>query len=246
METVYELDNRGFEFIYHWFYYILAGLRTLEVPGKRVKVVMPWFKDHGFHNDSFKYFEDSFEFLTSAPACRVIRHSGEPLLDKDRIAKDGYLYVRQRLLKGKSFSVDPKKRVYITRKGAERLVMNKGIVHHSVINEAEMYNLLTFYGFEVVQLENLSLDEKIELFCTAKIIMGPFGGGLTFSGLMSPEQTLIELVTPRMDHNMRHYKVICELFGIKYVRFMDVNYVAEHGNIHLKLDNLARLLQSLV
>ena len=57
METVYELESCGSDFIYHWFYLVLAGLRKLEAPGRKVKVVMPWYKDHGFHNDSLKYFD---------------------------------------------------------------------------------------------------------------------------------------------------------------------------------------------
>lgn len=247
MERVYNISNRGCQFIYHWLFYILAGLRHIEHSGKKVNVLMPWYKDAGFHDDSLKYFEDSFNFLTEMPhgTFEVVQFEGEPLLDKDRIAKDGYLYIRNRLLCGKRYCIDPMRRVYITRKGSEHLNTNKGVLHHSVINEEEMMNLLTFYKFEIVKLEDLSLEQKIELFCNANVIMSPFGGGLTFTAFMNPGQTVIELVKPGMDHNMQHYKVICNAFGISYRRFTDVNYVDEHANIHIQLDNLQKLLSTI-
>jgi hypothetical protein len=249
MEKVYELENRGYQFIYHWFFLTLAGLRHLEKPGCKVKVYMPWYKDLGYHNDSLPYFSDKFEFLCTSnnrPKCPVEFFHGESLIGHDRIATDGYLYVREALLRNKTYEVEKGKRVYITRTGSASLESNRGNLHHAVLNEADLVELLTAHGFTVVHLEELNLEQKIALFRTAEVIVAPFGGGLTFTALCEPWQNVIELVSPRLSIHLHHYRIICEELGVPYTRFEAVYTADDNLNIHVDIDKLRGTLASIL
>jgi hypothetical protein len=245
MDTVYVLEDRCFRAIYHWFFLILAGLRHLENSSTKVNICMPWFVDYRYNTESLEYFKDKFNFffdLKSVGPLQKIPFHGEPLLQADTVSGDAYRYIRNLLLKGKSYTMIPKKYVYITRKGSEKIESNNGRVHHAVVNESELRSLLSKYGFEVIQLEDFNLEEKIKIFREAEVIVSPFGGGLTFTALCEPTQKVIELVSPHMPLNMRHYEVICKVFNIPYTRFMDVETIDTDYNILVNIESLLKIL----
>jgi hypothetical protein len=70
----------------------------------------------------------------------------------------------------------PSERIYISRAGAR---------HRRVLNEPEVMDCLSRYGFKLVRLEGLSFREQVDLFRRAQIVAGPAGAGLSatlFSG----------------------------------------------------------------
>ena len=245
MRIVYVLEDRFFKAIYHWFFLILAALRSIEKKEEKVDVYLPWYKDYGYHGESLVYFQDKFNFLFEPHQVEnsiKISFHGEPLLQADTVSADAYRYIRNVLLKDKSYTMIPKKYIYITRKGSEKIESNNGIIHHAVVNESELRSLLSKYGFEVIQLEDFNLEEKIKIFREAEVIVSPFGGGLTFTALCEPTQKVIELVSPHMPLNMRHYEVICKVFNIPYTRFIDVQTIDTHYNILVNLESLLKIL----
>jgi hypothetical protein len=252
MDSVYELENRGFEYFYHWIFCILSGLRFLEKDDKKTDIYMPWLKEHGFHYEALSYFEDKFNFFTTKDKIEgreVKFFHGEPLLAADRIADEGYTYIRNKMLSKVNYKMIPKKYVYISRKNSEKLVSNvKKIrpVHHSIINEEELINMLSSFDFEIIHLENLNFNEKIRLFCEAEIIVAPYGGSLVPSIVSSTPQKIVELVNICV-HNTgwRHYKIICEKTGANHYTYCDINYSDAEFNIHLKLDKLFIFLKEL-
>ena len=69
-----------------------------------------------------------------------------------------------------------KRRIFVTRRHA---------ITRRVLNEPEVSALLTRYGFEGVELSELSFRQQVELFHEADIVVGPHGAGLAsivFSG----------------------------------------------------------------
>ena len=69
-----------------------------------------------------------------------------------------------------------KRRIFVTRRHATT---------RRVLNEPEVSALLTRYGFEGVELSELSFRQQVELFHEADIVVGPHGAGLSsivFSG----------------------------------------------------------------
>ena len=88
----------------------------------------------------------------------------------------------KKFLRGKEVG-EARRRLYITRRTARR----------RVINESELEPILARYGFEVVEAENLSLAEQIQLFSQAEAIAGPHGAGLTNIVFAPPGCKVFEL-----------------------------------------------------
>ncbi|NEQ41062.1 MAG: DUF563 domain-containing protein [Okeania sp. SIO3I5] len=104
-------------------------------------------------------------------------------------------------------------RIYITRNKAK---------HRRVINEEEIVDLLSQYGFITIELETLSVVEQVRLFANAKVIVSPHGSGLTNIMFCQPGTTVIELVSPNY---IRHYYwVISQQLGLKYYYLMGDEY----------------------
>lgn len=247
---IYRLENRAYNYIYHWFFLILAGLRHLENDNEKVNVYMPWCNIQycNYVEESIEYFKEHFNFIFEIKSSDIqsyewIDFHGEKLLQADTIDIEGYKYIRNKLLKDKLYIIQPKKYVYITRRGAENLENNNNMVHHAVVNEDKFRNILQKYGFEVIQLEHFNLEEKIRIFRESEIIVAPFGGGLTFTVLCEPTQKVIELVSPFMANDMQHYKVICNTLNIPYIRFTEVETLNNY-NIVIDLDKFEECIQT--
>ncbi len=250
MDPVYLLENRAFEYFYHWIFYMLASLRQLEKPDRKVDIYMPYFKDHGFHRDSLKHFEDKFNFLFEEKDVkgREVRiHPGEEIIGVDEIAEEGYIYIRNKVLRNHAHTVVPGKYVYISRGGSEKLISNveRG-QHHSILNDFELMNMLSAFPFEVVALEKLSFDEKVKLYCEAEIIVAPYGGSLVPCVFANKGTTIIELSSIGVPlTGWEHYKKICKTIGVRYFGYHNINYQDARFNIHVKLDELYKLLSAL-
>lgn len=79
-------------------------------------------------------------------------------------------------------------------RGKARIYVARGAVpRRRVTNELEVEKLLTSHGFTSVNPGVMTIDEQIELFSDAAIVVGPHGAGLTNSIFMAPGGALVEL-----------------------------------------------------
>jgi capsular polysaccharide biosynthesis protein len=78
------------------------------------------------------------------------------------------------------------RRLYLTRRRERQ---------RRVANEHQVASLLSSRGFETVDPGALSLDEQVEMFTDAAVIISPHGGALT-NILFSADATVIELFEP--------------------------------------------------
>jgi capsular polysaccharide biosynthesis protein len=103
----------------------------------------------------------------------------------------GYLpkpYVEK--LRQEVFPQRPSKRqhrIYISRAKSA-----SGLKKRHILNEDELLSALNRFGFEKFQLEDYSLEEKIEIFYDAETVVGAYGGGLTHI-LFSDKVNVLEL-----------------------------------------------------
>lgn len=74
--------------------------------------------------------------------------------------------------------------IYISRSDAKA---------RHVLNEQELITLLNNYGFKTIILSDLSFEEKIDVFSSAKVILTPIGAQLTNIVFCEKDATLIEL-----------------------------------------------------
>lgn len=74
-------------------------------------------------------------------------------------------------------------KIYISRRTWVKKNKNKNIgtdytTRRQLINEDEVFSLLSSYGFKEIFCEDLNMSDKIELFKNAKYVIGPIGGGM--------------------------------------------------------------------
>ncbi|BAZ42354.1 TPR domain protein [Calothrix sp. NIES-4101] len=96
------------------------------------------------------------------------------------------------------------KRIYISRSQASG---------RRVINEDEVMQVLSPYGFVSYSLETMSFTEQIQLFSSAEIIIGPHGAGFTNIIFSQKQPIVIEFVTPWVSP---HYYLISNILDFPY------------------------------
>jgi tetratricopeptide (TPR) repeat protein len=134
-------------------------------------------------------------------------------------------------------------RIYISRSQSS---------YRRVINEEQVIQFLSGFGFVAVLLESMSLEEQIALFSRAKAIVAPHGSGLTNIIFCGSETKVIELVSPNyirhyywtisQQLNLPHYYVIGEIFNSYPIRqLMYQNPLTEDILVNLK--SLKKMLE---
>ena len=101
---------------------------------------------------------------------------------------------------------------HIPESGNNIYVSRANGVERRVVNEDEVMDVLSEYGFERYLLEERSLAENARLFADADVIVGPHGAGLTdivFAG----NATVIELFGEKVK---QPYKLLSKAVGVDY------------------------------
>ncbi len=81
------------------------------------------------------------------------------------------------------------KRIYVTRGSAPNT--------RRVVNEPEVLSLLTRHGFEVFDPGTVSVQEQIDQFAAASVIVAPHGAALANLAFCNPGVRILELFAPR-------------------------------------------------
>ena len=116
-------------------------------------------------------------------------------------------------------------------------------------NEIETQNLLVALGFEIINLEDLSLDEQVCIFAKAKLIVGFHGAGLANLIYANKSTKVLEIVDkncvypcyldgiviPGSKATRTHFHMLCEMKGLEY-------YSIESKDFELDLKNLKGIL----
>ena len=64
------------------------------------------------------------------------------------------------------------------------------------VNEDEVVEILNDYGFKEIFCENYSMKDKIGIFRTAKVVVGPIGGGMSNVLFCKPSTRVISINSP--------------------------------------------------
>lgn len=75
-------------------------------------------------------------------------------------------------------------RIYVSRREADQ---------RRVVNEEELLEALSSFGFEAYVLEQMSFEDQVSLFNDAELIVGPHGAGLV-NMIFSADTTVVELL----------------------------------------------------
>lgn len=128
-------------------------------------------------------------------------------------------YLRDKLL-AKKIDKKPFRKLYISR--------NKSKARR-LINEKEIIYLLEKQGFEIINLESLSVRKQAELLGEAKIVISPHGSGLSNLVFCQPETKVIEIFAPNYVYpcywlvsnlvNLDYHYLVGEIIGSEHFHF---------------------------
>ncbi|MBV8887397.1 MAG: DUF563 domain-containing protein [Chroococcidiopsidaceae cyanobacterium CP_BM_RX_35] len=109
-------------------------------------------------------------------------------------------------------------RIYISRRKA---------TNRRIVNEDEVTNFLSKFGFEAISLESMSVAEQAFLIANAKVVLAPHGSGLTNIVFCEPGTKVIEIFSPNYVYpcywlvsnivNLKYYYLVGEKFAGFYL-----------------------------
>lgn len=117
------------------------------------------------------------------------------------------------------------------RRTARKIVLSRqGFAQRQLLNEAEIIDILTRQGFEVVYPEKLSFVEQVVLYHTAETIVGSASSALTNCIFCNREARVIALIHENRSFNFRGYTSMIESSGAKltFIRGTTVSGEAVH------------------
>ena len=182
---------------WHWIIDCLPKLISLERAqvGRKLTLLMPQGLSE-FQRESMEALlpaHFSVEYLSPETWIESERFLWPSLASGrcNALLPEGYLEaIRARIFAryGVARARGPWRRLYVTRRNAR---------HRRVTNEEAVDGLLREFGFEVVELEKLSLREQVELFQEAAFVVGPHGAGLVTTVFSGPLTLLVFYATKR-------------------------------------------------
>ena len=171
--------------------------------------------------DQSRPFQRESLALAGVPADRIIDASRIPILTARRLIVPCHQFTRGSLLP--EWAVGVLRDLVAPARAAlpagarghgSRLYISRGdAAHRRVLNEDELFALLSPHGFTLLQLSHLSLAEQIVAFADAEIVVAPNGGGLANLVFSRPGTRFIELL-PRS--NIDALRVLCASAGLDF------------------------------
>jgi len=189
---------------YHWLIETVPKIRYISyfesVTDKKVTYLVP--------SDRPSWVKETLEQL-GVPEKKVewvkkpVYHA-KPLLVPSfpHYSASDYQWLRKQVL-DEDRTISEGSNIYISRSNA---------VSRQVVNEDEVMDLLSEYGFERYHLEHRSLEENAALFNEAEFVVGAHGAGLT-DIVFCTNTSVVELFGTRVKHP---YRQIAAELGLEY------------------------------
>jgi len=191
---------------YHWLIKTLPKLRYIrhfeQITNREVKLLLPTVVP--------SWMEETLELLNVTDR-HIIRPEENVYYIKNFIlpswvahSADDYNWLKNNMVTSKSSILNSDK-ILISREDA---------TDRQMTNQDEVANLLSKYGFNKYILSEISVEESIQLFTNADIVVGAHGAGLSDIIFME-EASVIELYGAKY---VTCYKRIANSLGLKYTK----------------------------
>jgi hypothetical protein len=273
-QTIFYLEGRGSMYLYHFFVYNLGGLlyiinkkynirhpnssvlledksKIVDKPTTEIKFpIKIYMKDVlPFQREAFEIIKDNFELVENLDTLsdyEIVSIYGEtcqknPYSDNPRVI---FSFLRDLFIEKFNYELIKDKRIFITRKNSES--QHNGVLKRYILNEIDLTNMLKKYNFEYIQLEDYATNEKIKLFMESDIIVSSMSGSLTFSLFANKNSKIIEILnkgTQGFPHD--HYINICNVLGLNYNRYSNINE-DKNGNFNINVLDFEKYLLGLL
>lgn len=268
---IYYIEDRGATFFGHFILYMMAGLYNIEnnyyirnndsklLNDSRIiyntnekstypiflyiKNITLWQRDIVNTLDSNKFI-----LLETIPenTSTIISVYGAPCAKNPCCDEPNkYFFYTRNLFLRDIYYFEKNKNVFITRIGSEKYHNN--IKKRHILNENDLVKCLNKYNFIYINLEELTMKEKVLLFNTSNIIISTHGASLTCSLFANKNTKIIEIVNKGESNgfHINHYKFICETMEISYYRYSDI-LEDTNGNMNINIDKFEKYLLTLL
>ena len=247
-ETVAVLAWHAHNNYYHWLVDVLSRYHLLEKSGISIdKYVINGDFVHKFNKESLAllgipkekiiFIEEGNSFHISAS--KLIITSIPSLSHTPRYPFD---FLREKFLPNEAETIPGFERIYISRDDS---------FIRRVLNEDKVMEILDKKGFKKVLLAPLAFEEKIKIFHSAKIVIGPHGAGLTNLAFCQPGTKVIEFFYK--DYPPIFKRLLCNYLNFDYYSFicngephetLDPNSYGYY-HIHADIEKLTKILNYL-
>lgn len=125
------------------------------------------------------------------------------------------------------------KLIYISRENA---------AYRRVVNEDEVIQFLSAYGFQKYHLETMTISEQVELFSRAKVVIAPHGAGLANLVFCNPGTKVVEIFSTI--YIPEYYWMISTYNQLEY--YYLINSMHDHVpilDIQVDINRLKELIQ---
>jgi capsular polysaccharide biosynthesis protein len=144
---------------------------------------------------------------------------GDRLVPRTRLTA-----LREAFLGASGPLVDGGRRLYLSREGFKR----------QVLNEPEVIDVVTSHGVEIIESIPESVEEQIRLFSSASLVISAHGSGLTNLVWCAPGTRVIELFSRSFVSDV--YSSICQILGFRHTYLVDDAKEPHHWtNLHKDL-----------
>jgi capsular polysaccharide biosynthesis protein len=187
--TVAVLTFCGSYNYFHWLYDVLPRLAMLKMSG------IPYTSILMNPNPYGPFVEQTWAMLGISESS-VIRTNPEAFFEADQLLIPSLMMnshyppwttdtLRKLLLPHRESTLATPERIYISR--------NKASTRH-LVNEEEVIRCLEEYSIQPIHLEDWTVAQQIQLFASAKLILGAHGAGLANLAFCQPGTQVIEIV----------------------------------------------------
>jgi capsular polysaccharide biosynthesis protein len=204
LEPLTEIDGRvavlateAASLYYHWLFQLLPRYELL----RRARVELESIDHFYVNNRNSKFQRETLAALGIDPS---------KVIDGDRV---GHLRARELIVPSvplgagcfRPWMTEFLRDSFIpknssgTKPFSRRLYISRGqAVYRRTLNEEEVVKLLQKYGFEVFQMEGLSVQEQAAVMASCEAVVAPHGGGLSNIVFCSPGTKIIEIFSPEL------------------------------------------------
>ena len=123
------------------------------------------------------------------------------------------------------------------------LVSRQSAKSRRCLNEKSLSKSLSRYGFELVKLELLSVQDQLQLFSEAEIIISPHGAALANIVACNDKASVIEVLPhPGPFH---HYYMMSDTLSLRHGHLLADKYIPETGDFYVTSDALLKLMYAM-
>jgi capsular polysaccharide biosynthesis protein len=251
----YRIEEAGKGWIGHWFWLMVGALKDLPEFGK--EKIQLCFDDERYpiyQLETFEILKDKIKlvsntnpniFVKSINPFDTSNGSDIPFIDPSV-----HLFLQKLFLSSvDNLNVDGYDKIYIRRNKSHLSMGNVGdnnIRRRQILNEDDLVEKLEEIGFKILNLEEYHVREKIRIFNSSSVILGPNGGGMVYTFSARPGTKYIEILTPDPHQYIDQYKHVCNALNLQFYRFQDVSKEDSLDNMIVNIDYLIQYLKNIL